>query len=187
VPQGDYTAEVKVPGHLYEGGGTTPMQDPIKIGGATTIVNFDVPATGFVQVLVKDGVSNLPIPSKVSVVGLQAAADPGIIENATLATVTGNIFGYDAHEKVTIYGLPQVHFTDLSGDTGVFALQPGTYQIVVSHGPRYSISSTPLTVVAGSEGSPQVVNASVVPVVDTTGYISGDFHVHMINSPDSVE
>src|SRR5262249_3074626 len=112
--------------------------------------------------------------------------DPGITENLTFTTVSGNVFGYDAHEKIFIYGLPQVHFMDLSGDTGVFAVPPGSYQIVVSHGPRYSISSTPLTVVAGSPGAPQVVNATLVPVVDTTGYISGDFHVHMLQSPDSV-
>lgn len=186
LPQGTYQVAVKVPGHLYEGGGSTPLFKVAKIGGATTVVDFDVPATGFVQVLVTDGVSSIPIASKVSVVGLEATADPGISENATLATVTGNLFGYDAHEKVTIYGLPKVEFTDMSGDTGVFALQPGTYQIVVSHGPRYSVFKQMLTVVPGSEGSPQIVNASVVPVVNTTGFISGDFHVHMAQSPDSV-
>jgi hypothetical protein len=74
----------------------------------------------------------------------------------------------------------------MSGDTGAFALQPGTYQIVTSHGPRYSVDKQMLTVVSGSPGSPQVINASVVPVVTTTGYVSGDFHVHLINSPDSV-
>jgi hypothetical protein len=186
LPRGNYRAEVKVPGHLYEGGGSAPVLKPLTIGSRTTTVDFDVPETGYVQVQVTDGVSTLPIASKVSVVGLEAAEDPGINEDITLATVSGNVFGYDAHEKVEIYGLPQVHFTDLGGDTGVFALQPGTYQIVVSHGPRYSVFKQMLTVVPGSPTSPQVVNASVVPVVDTTGYISGDFHVHMIESPDSV-
>ncbi len=186
VPRGEYVAEVKVPGHLYEGGGSTPLAKPIKVGGSTTVVNFDVPATGYLQVTVTDGVSTQPIASKVSIVGLESAPDPGISENATLATVTANLFGYDAHEKVVIYGLPQVHFTDLSGDTGVFALQPGTYQVVVSHGPRYSVSKQMVTVVPGTATSPQVLTASVVPVVDTTGFISGDFHVHMLQSPDSV-
>jgi hypothetical protein len=67
----------------------------------------------------------------------------------------------------------------------VFAVPPGDYQIVVSHGPEYSVSSTPLTVVAGSASTPQVVTASVVPVVDTTGFVSADHHVHMVDSPDS--
>lgn len=186
LPLGDYVAVAKIAGHLFEGGGPAPLEKPIHIGSTTRVVNFDLPAAGYVQVQVTDGVSTQPIASKVSVVGLQATPEPSIVEDVTLATVTGSVFGYDAREKVVMYGLPQVRFTDLSGDTGVFALQPGTYQIVVSHGPRYSVSKTMLTVVPGSAGSPQVVTANVVPVVDTTGYISGDFHVHMLQSPDSV-
>ena len=187
LPSNDYVAMVKVPRHLYEGGLSTPTQKPIKIGSGTTIVNFDVPATGFVRVTVTDGVSALPIASKVSVVGLEATPDPGTKEFISgTNTEPANLFGYDAHEKLVIYGLPRVHFTDLGGDTGTFALQPGTYQIVVSHGPRYSVFKQMLTVVPGTEGSPQVVTASVVPVVTTTGFISGDFHVHMLQSPDSI-
>ncbi len=48
------------------------------------------------------------------------------------------------------------------------------------------MSKQSLTVVAGTASTPQVVTASVVPVVDTTGFVSADHHVHLINSPDSV-
>ncbi len=78
-----------------------------------------------------------------------------------------------------------MQFADVSGSTPVFALQPGDYQIVVSHGPEFSVSKTNLTVVAGDASTPQVVAATVVPVVDTTGFVSADHHVHLINSPDS--
>ncbi len=185
LPRGIYKAQVKVPGHQYEGGTIIPLKKDVKIGGGTRVVDFvDVPAAGYVQVFTKE--SGLPISAKVSVVGTDPAPDPNIVENASLAFVTGQLFGYDAHEKEVIYGLPQVHFTPpTTGDTGVFALPPGDYYIVVSHGPEYSISKTPLTVTAGSPGSPQVVNASVVRVVNTDGYISSDHHVHMINSTDS--
>ena len=184
LPKGEYTAMVKVPGNPYEGGGSTPLEKPIKIGGGTTVVDFDVPATGYVQVNVTDG-SN-PLPAKISVVGLEAAPDPTIAENAVLATVVGNIFGYDAREKVVIYGLPQVQFADPSGTTGVFAVPPGSYQFVVSHGPEYNVFKTSVMAVsAGSPGSPQVVNATLTRVVDTTGFVSSDHHVHLINSPDS--
>ncbi len=170
----------------YEGGGSFPLQKNIKIGGGVTTVDFDVPPTGFVRVDVTNGVSTNPIPAKVSVVGLETAADPGTFELIfDPISASGAIFGYDAREKVTIYGLPQVQFAGVSGSTGVFAVPPGDYQIVVSHGPEYSVSSTPLTVVAGSASTPQVVTASVVPVVDTTGFVSADHHVHMVDSPDS--
>jgi hypothetical protein len=185
VPKGDYIALVKIPGYPYQGGGTSPVQQPLKIGGGTTAMNFDVPATGFVRVDVTNGVSAQPVSAKVSVVGLQTSPDPGITENAVLASVTGNLFGYDAREKVTIYGLPAVQFAGPSGSTDVFALQPGSYQIVVSHGPEYSVFKQNLTVTAGDASTPQVVAASVVPVIDTTGFVSADHHVHLINSPDS--
>jgi hypothetical protein len=182
---GHYVVGAKLLGYPYEGGGSSPIMKPVSIA-ATSVVDFDLPGTGFVKVTAADGVTTGPLAAKVSVVGLQASPEPVISQNLTLATVTGSVFGYDAREKVVIYGLPQVHFAGVSGDTGVFAIQPGTYQFVVSHGPEYSVSKTTLTVTAGSPGSPQVINASLVPVVDTTGFVSSDYHVHLINSPDSV-
>ncbi len=186
VPKGEYLALVKIPGYPYEGGTGSPVEHAIKIGGGTSVVNFDVPATGFVRVDVTDGVSAQPLSAKVSVVGFEASPDPGITENAVLASVSGNLFGYDAREKVSIYGLPRVQFAGPSGSTSVFALQPGNYQLVVSHGPEYSVFKQNITVSPGTASTPQVVAASVVRVVDTTGFVSADHHVHLINSPDSV-
>ena len=186
LPQGEYVALAKVPGYPYEGGGAAPLQKPIKIGSATTVVDFDVPATGFVRVDVTNGIAPFqPLAAKVSVVGPQLTPETVISENATLATVTGSLFGYDAREKVAIYGVPQAQFAGPSGSTPVFAIPPGSYQFVVSHGPEYSVSKTTLAVVAGLASAPQVITASVVPVVDTTGFVSADHHVHMINSQDS--
>jgi hypothetical protein len=186
LPKGEYRAMVKIPGYPFEGGGASPVLKSFKISSAT-VVDFDVPATGFVQVNVTDGVGMGPLAAKVSVVGAASAVDPGTFENilGNSITASGNLFGYDALEKVTIHGLPQVQFAGPTGSTPVFAVQPGTYQIVVSHGPEYSVSKTTLAVVVGSESSPQVVNASVVPVVDSTGFVSADHHVHLINSADS--
>ncbi|MCC6764910.1 MAG: hypothetical protein IT293_09625 [Deltaproteobacteria bacterium] len=185
LPVGDYRAMVKIPGYPYEGGGASPTQHQISVK-KVTVVDFDVPATGFVRVDVTNGVTSDPIAAKVSVVGAAQAVDPGIDETIFGSLhAFGNIFGYDAREKVAIHGLPQVQFAGPSGSTPVFALQPGSYQIVVSHGPEYSVSKTNLTVVAGAAATPQVVTASVVPVVDTTGFVSADHHVHLINSPDS--
>jgi hypothetical protein len=189
LPKGNYRAAVKVPGHPYQGGGALPLETAVSIGSSTTIVDFDVPATGYVQVLATetDGITSTPISAKVSVVGLDSTPDPGTSQSAVFLNFFGNIFGYDGREKLTIYGLPTFRFAGPSGDTGVFPLQPGAYQIVVSHGPEYSVYKTavPFNVVAGTPGSPQVVNAVVRRVVDTTGFVSSDHHVHMANSPDS--
>jgi hypothetical protein len=186
VPKGEYRAMVKIPGYPYEGGGASPLVKTVAVKKPTTI-DFDVPPTGFLRVDVTNGVTANPLPAKISVVGLAQAVDPGTFEQilGNQITASGNLFGYDAREKVTIHGLPQVQFAGVSGSTPVFPIQPGTYQIVVSHGPEYSVSKQNVTVVAGDASTPQVVTASVVPVVDTTGFVSADHHVHLINSPDS--
>jgi hypothetical protein len=59
---------------------------------------------------------------------------------------------------------------------------PGVYEAVFSHGIEYSIDRQYVTV---RPGLTTRVVAHVEPVVDTTGYVSGDFHVHSGNSPDS--
>jgi hypothetical protein len=188
LPKGSYIAMVKAPGYPYESSLATPTEKLFKIGGGTTTVDFALPATGWVQVLVEDGNSpGTPIPAKVSVVGLEKVPDPGISETAPFLSLQGNIFGYDALEKVTIFGLPQARFAGPNGDTGVFPVPPGDYQFVVSRGPRWDAFKTAVTAVpAGTPGSPLVINAALRKVVDTPGYISSDHHVHMINSPDSV-
>ncbi len=185
LPKGEYLIAAKIPGYKYEGGGASPILHELKIAGGTRVVDFDVPATGFVRVDVTNGVTTDPLPAKVSVVGLQAAPEPPIRESVVFLSFTGNLFGYDAREKVSIYGLPQVQFAGVSGSTAVFPVPPGSYQIVVSHGPEYSATTTPLTVVAGTAASPQVITTALVPVVDTTGFISADHHVHLSFSPDS--
>ena len=186
VPKGLYRAAVKIPGYPYEGGGSSPLLKTVEVK-KPAVVDFDVPATGFVRVDVTNGVTTNPIPAKVSVVGTAASPDPGNLELilGNSITASGNIFGYDAREKVTIHGLPQVQFAGVSGSTPVFALQPGDYQLVVSHGPEFSVSKHNVTVVAGDASTPQVVAATVVPVVDSTGFVSADHHVHLISSPDS--
>ena len=73
-------------------------------------------------------------------------------------------------------------FTDISGTTGAFNLEPGSYRVVVSHGYEYDVYDEAITVTAGGTTT---VDATVNQVVDTTGFVSIDTHVHMINSPDS--
>lgn len=71
-----------------------------------------------------------------------------------------------------------------------FFLPSGSYQVIVTHGPEYSLY--PLTAPAqgqvvdlsGATAS-ATVDAVLAKVVDTAGWLSADFHVHSVNSPDS--
>jgi hypothetical protein len=94
-------------------------------------------------------------------------------------TTTG-VFN-DISKDGLAHGVTRVLYT-LADGTLDFDLEPGTYELVVSRGSEYSAFSTPLTVTAGTSTP---VNAQIAHVLQTPGFISSDFHVHAINSPDS--
>jgi hypothetical protein len=68
------------------------------------------------------------------------------------------------------------------GDTGELFVEPGTYQLSVSRGPRYSEFVQEVTI---TEGQLTGVTAQVREVVSIPNHIFGDFHVHSFDSPDS--
>lgn len=65
---------------------------------------------------------------------------------------------------------------------GSFKLPPGHYEIGISRGFEYSIVEMPLAVAAGITTQLQ---ASLEHLVDTSGFMSFDAHVHSSPSPDS--
>ena len=76
-----------------------------------------------------------------------------------------------------------VIYTDKKGKAKV-EVRPGTYVVTVSRGPEYTIqkvASVPIT--AGATNNVGLV--SLKRVVDTSGYVSADFHIHSGRSLDS--
>ncbi len=184
VPQGGYEVTVRADGTPYDTGNDLPSF----IGAAvkkkkTVVVDVDLPSTGRLRVLTKDSTA-ASVAAKISVVGKAASPDPLAGQSiGGFIDAIGRIFGSPIEDQdKEIFGLVAVKFTDLSGDTGEFDLQPGTYQIVVSKGHEYDVHSERVTIVAGATTT---VNATVTHVVDTTGFISIDTHVHTLRSPDS--
>ena len=183
APPGLYRVTVRKAGAPYVASDPEPVQTPVELKNKkTTIANVDLPATGTITVNVENELGD-PIAGKVSIVGVPASADPLNDEYLLPTTIyTGRFFGYDFEEKGDVFGLADARFADASGTTGAFNLQPGSYHVVVSHGYEYDAYDQAITVVAGANPD---VNATVHHVVDTTGFVSIDTHVHMINSPDS--
>ena len=58
----------------------------------------------------------------------------------------------------------------------------GTYDVWVSHGPEWDTTRERITVHAGADVE---MHATIRHVIDTPGWISGDFHVHAAPSLDS--
>ncbi len=182
VAPGTYNLVANLAGSPFEGGGSSPLQHSVTVAPFVTHVqDFALPATGALHVLVTDQ-DDAPIAAKVSVVGFDPSSDPtvtqsilGLINNKT------GVFG-DLGKDGVPFGVTQAVFVDHGGDSGVVPLEPGSYRVIVSHGPEYSVATSDVVVTAGATTT---VNAQVARVIDSTGFISGDFHVHSIDSPDA--
>jgi hypothetical protein len=84
-------------------------------------------------------------------------------------------------------GSAAVEYVGVSGETQVL-LPPGKYEVIVSRGPEFSVwpntwpkSGQPIDL---TENDAQVT-ATVARVIDSTGWMSADLHVHAVNSSDS--
>src|SRR5262249_54260429 len=80
------------------------------------------------------------------------------------------------------FGIARTVFIGTSGDSGPVPLEPGHYELVVSRGPEYSIDTTNIAVTTGTAAA---VTAKVERVIDSSGFVASDCHVHSIDSPDA--
>lgn len=161
-------------GAPYEGGGQAPVVHPIAVAAGTTAAqDIALPATGRLRVQVTDA-DEAPVPARVSVVGFDPS--PEVVFPGSDAT---GLF-YDVKEALQ-FGITHVAYTDAVG-RAEFEIEPGQYQVAVSRGAEYSLFTQMVTVAAGA---PVEVAARIARVVDTTGFVSSDFHVHGIASADS--
>ncbi len=102
------------------------------------------------------------IPCKVQFFGRYGTSDP--------------FFGPDTGE----HGVHNTYYSH----NGVFEqiLAPGSYDVIVSHGPEYDAVFTEIIVASGKESRLEV---TLVHRVDTTGWVSADFHSHSSPSGDN--
>jgi hypothetical protein len=194
IAAGTYGVAASREGVPYQGGGTAPLYNSVTIpSGGTVVQNVALPATGRVQVTVTDENGD-PVPARVSVVGAfpftstsdirygnsDPTPDPMFVVTVQSPNDTRSGMFYDQTDRL----LPGYAGLAYAGPTGVvsFDLEPGSYQVVVSRGDEYSVVRQSITSVANTTTN---VNAQIARVLDTTGFISSDYHVHMLNSPDA--
>jgi hypothetical protein len=160
-------------GTMYEGGAGTPPVHMVAISEATPAVrNFDLPAPGHVSVTVVDE-NNAAVPARVTVVGFDPSPDPVYSSGDT------GLF-LDQTDKHP-FGVARAVYTEADG-TLDFDMEPGAYRVYVSRGAEYSLFEQAVTVTGGVTSN---VAAQIGRVLDTTGFISSDHHVHGIQSADS--
>jgi hypothetical protein len=121
-----------------------------------------------------------PMPAKVTV----------LCPNGPCAVPQKNLVLY---ADVLKDSLPdQIAFIGWVGPSGTatFELPPGQYVALVSRGPEYSVYPAQYPAIPGQpvdlRTADQGLSAVLARVIDTTGWMSADFHVHAVNSPDSI-
>lgn len=143
---------------------------------STATADFALTAPRSLTVNVREA-NGGPMPAKVTLV----------CESGPCPTPQSALVKYGDVPKDPMNPIVQLlDFVPASG-TATFRVPPGRYQVWVSRGPEYSLfpnGSTPLPV--DLRTADVTVNAVLARVLDTTGYLSADPHVHAVNSPDSI-
>jgi hypothetical protein len=185
VPVGSHAVAAAREGTPYEGGGSLPALHPVVVtSGAELVQDIALPATGRLRVEVQD--PNRPgpdpaLPARITVVGFDPSPEPVITFNFLGFFVDDGGTFNDVTKDPLPFGLPAVKYTGADGIVE-FDLEPGDYQVFVSRGTEYSRYDEPVQILAGVTS---MVSAELTRVLDTTGFISSDYHVHSIDSPDS--
>ncbi|MBY0280176.1 CehA/McbA family metallohydrolase [Candidatus Binatia bacterium] len=182
VAGGSYNVVAGDDGTPYQGGGTTPTLNPVTVVPyQTATLNVALPGTGAIDIAVTDENGD-PLAAKATIVGFDPS--PGFVNTQTILGLINNRTGVlrNTGEDAPPFGVTQVAFIGPDGASGPVALEPGSYQVVVSHGPEFSIATANVTVNAGATTP---VALQVARVIDSSGFISADYHVHSIDSPDS--
>jgi hypothetical protein len=182
LPPGRYTA--KVVDHPVT---SEAVEFEVK-AGAETRLQLGVPPTGTVSVLVVD-TSGRALPAKATAVGThdqptEAGADPREFLFDLPAgehwRVT-DLVPDDPDDPETRKYIEEVAFTE-DGVATLHLPAGRPYDIWVSRGQEYTVHRETVTV---APGKVKTLNAKLERVVDTTGFISGDFHIHAAPSLDS--
>ena len=182
VVAGSYGAVAGKNGFLYEGGAAAPPVHPVTIAAsAVSTENFALPATGRLRVNVTDANGN-PTPARISVIGFDPSPEPTIFSQVSTLLPSANTGVLNDVSRDTLNtGYVALGFAGANG-IAEFEVEPGSYQVYVTRGTEFSVYGAPATLTGGTTTT---LNAQIAHVLDTTGFVSSDYHVHQVDSPDS--
>jgi hypothetical protein len=131
------------------------------VEGAELKLNLVPPRPGTLSYLLTD-VEQQPLPGRLVIRGVPPTKDPELLPGEG-----------EAGSKNILYTLT---------GAGAVELPAGRYDVLASHGPEYSLPRQELEVSADAGAT---FRAELSRVVDTSGYLSADFHLHASPSKDS--
>lgn len=188
VEVGRYRVSAELPHARYStdpsSNSTTPptIEVEIEAGQTRDNVTFNLPSPGTLRVQVTDELGQ-PISARVTLAGFDPSPDPLVSPVVFPGYDSTGAYFSDVYADKLPYGVVTMANTDAAGDTGPVPIEPGEYWMVVSHGPFFSIWSEKVTI--PSDGTVLEKTAQLARVITASGFYSGDFHVHGIDSFDA--
>jgi hypothetical protein len=181
LPPGEYEVRVQGPGRPLSPPRAFTIQQ-----GQRTALNLTAPSAGRIVVQAVD-VRGHRSPAKISVVGTYDASRSGQLLRSFLFDLAagehfmfGDLVPDDPDDPATRRYVEAVAFAGME-PTEVL-VRPGTYEVWVSRGPEFDVHRQQVEVFPGDTAT---VTARLERVVDTTGWIAGDMHLHSIQSIDA--
>jgi hypothetical protein len=179
LPAATYVFELDFPGFPRQYQKVTVAE-----GGTATATAFDVPQTATIAYNVTAG--GAPTPCRISVIGQTGDKVTGVRSNQYRDTL------FDKYDS----GLAYVEVSSVcdssstaTGAVGPIKVVPGTYRIVVSHGPEYGVLGEIAdatyrnhTLAAGDTWN---VTGDLKKQVGSDGWVAVDLHQHAYYSFDS--
>ena len=157
LPAGGYALRTTAPGRSMARSVSVVVEE-----GKSASVQVGLGKPGRLRFSVTDAIAGKPIPAKITFRGLGDTAVPSLGPAYRAA------------------GARNVVFTGTGN--GETLIPPGFYEAAVSRGIEYTTYQERVSVEAGETA---VLKAKLERVVDTTGCVSADFHLHTDHSTDS--
>ena len=138
---------------------------------------ISVSSVGTLRVAVTEVGSRLPLPARITIKGW---GNPNPDFGIPIKTSDGG-----GSLRFGDWGsLPSANRTYTAAATGQadLTLAPGRYRVIASHGPEWSMDWGTVNIAAEGTHS---IGLELNHVVDTTGWLAADFHIHASPSADS--
>ena len=183
---------VVLPAGTYDLAVSTPERTTVTVAGVAVSAGTDTPVTipplaavGTVRLRaleVRPG-RDRPVPARVVFHGVKGTADPRFRKDVDASLIDpGGGPDIDLLPE-SFGGGPALGNVVLLGNEPVeVQVRPGVYELIAARGPEYGAQRLRLKVRAGRR---RQLTFKLKRVLDTEGFLSGDFHVHSARSFDA--
>ncbi len=180
LPVGTYNLQIQSPLR-----NTVTVNGVVVTAGNNTVVATPMLSkTGSLEVAVTEkvpGAKPRAIPARLTFIGVKGTPNPRFGKDFdAISFLPGN--ETDLMPETFGGGAAQRNWVYLDDGADTVQLPAGYYEVYISHGPEYTLRRKKIRVKDGSE---KKLRARIRRVVDTSGFISADFHIHSGRSQDT--